>query len=228
MKNKQYAVIGLGQFGEAIVRSLSSKGAQVMAIDLKPELVDYISSEVTYAVALDATDKKALASQNIQEFDAVVIAIGEDFESLLLCAVNLIELKCPRIIARAKGDVNKLILEKLGIKEIFQPEFEVGAVVAKRLVNPNLFSYVNMPDGYAIAEINPPEYIIGKTLDEIHLRKNYKIKLITVKRNLNSESKDAGMHILGVPQADILIQKGDRLIIFGHEKDFLKFIEVNS
>jgi len=228
MKNKQFAVIGLGQFGEAIARSLSNKGAQVMAIDIKPERVEYISSEVTYAVALDATDKKALASQNIQEFDAVVISIGEDFESLLLCAVNLIELKCPRIIARAKADANRLILERLGIKEIFQPEEEVGTVVAERLINPYVLSYMSMPDNYAIAEIKPPKDIINKRLDEIKILENYKINLITIKREalINKENNTA--HIIGVPHKDTMIKEEDRLIIFGHEKDFTKFIEVNN
>ena len=228
MKNKQFAVIGLGQFGEAIARSLSSRGVQVMAIDAKPERVDYISSEVTYAVALDATDKKALASQNIQEFDAVVIAIGEDFESLLLCAVNLIELKCPRIIARAKADANKLILERLGIKEIFQPEEEVGTVVAERLINPYILSYMSMPDGYAIAEIKPPKDIINKRLDEIQILARYNINLITIKQEPISDKENKSAHIIGVPKDDTIIKDGDKMIIFGHEKDFTKFIEVNN
>ena len=228
MKNKQFAVIGLGQFGEAIARSLSSRGAQVMAIDLKPERVDYISSEVTYAVALDATDKKALVSQNIQEFDAVVIAIGADFESLLLCAVNLIELKCPRIIARAKADANKLILERLGIKEIFQPEEEVGTVVAERLINPYILSYMSMPDGYAIAEIKPPKDVIGQRLDEIQILKRYNINLITIKREPTTGEENKSAHIIGVPKDDTIIKEGDKMIIFGHEKDFTKFIKVNN
>lgn len=230
MKNMQFAVIGLGQFGEAIARSLSSKGAEVMAIDANPDRVDYISSEVTYAVALDATDKKALASQNIQDFDAVVIAIGEQFENLLLCVVNLMELGSKRIIARAKGDANKLILERLGIKEIFQPEFEVGAVVAKRLVNPNLLSFMSMPEGFAIAEINAPPKIQNKRLDELQLRKNYHINLITIKRpmEMQEDVDDSKMHIVGVPQHDTLIHEYDHLVIFGREKDFLRFIEVNS
>ncbi len=230
MRNKQFAVIGLGQFGEAIARSLSSKGAQVMAIDSKPERVDYISSEVSYAVALDATDKNALASQNIQDFDGVVVAIGEEFENLLLCAVNLIELGAKRIIARAKGDANKLILQKLGIKEIFQPEFEVGAVVASRLVNPSLLSFMSMPDGYAIAEISPPANIIGKRLDEINLPKKYHISLITIKREIDNGNSANGKNrqIIGVPQADVVIHDIDHLVVFGREKDFMRFIEVNE
>ncbi len=231
MKNKQFAVIGIGQFGEAIAKSLSKKGAEVLAIDANQERIDYISSEVSYAVALDATDKKALLMQNIQDFDAVVIAIGEQFEQLLLCAVNLIELKVKRIIARAKGDANKLILQKLGIEEIFQPEFEVGALVAERLVNPSIISYLQLPDGYSIAEIEPPQAIIGRTLGDIRLRDNYRINLITVKRDFEVE-KDGETttesHLTGVPQSTTVIENQDNMLIFGKESDIQKFIEINS
>ena len=48
---------------------------------------------------MDATDGKALESQNIHESDAVVVAIGANFEALLLCCVQLKELGVKRIIA---------------------------------------------------------------------------------------------------------------------------------
>ena len=230
MSKKQFAVIGIGQFGEAIAKSLSKKGAEVLAIDANQERIDYISSEVSYAVALDATDKKALLMQNIQEFDAVVISIGEQFEQLLLCAVNLIELKVKRIIARAKGDANKLILQKLGIEEIFQPEFEVGALVAERLMNPSIVSYLQLPDGYSIAEIEPPQAIIGRTLGDIKLRDNYRINLITVKRDFEVEKdgeKVIESHLTGVPQSTTVIESQDNMLIFGKESDIQKFIEIN-
>ena len=168
--------------------------------------------------------------QNIQDFDAVVISIGEQFEQLLLCAVNLIELKVKRIIARAKGDANKLILQKLGIKEIFQPEFEVGALVAERLMNPSIISYLQLPDGYSIAEIKPPHSIIGSSLGEIKLRDKYRINLITVKRDIEVEvdgETKTESHITGVPQSTTVIDEQDNMLIFGKSSDIEKFIEIN-
>ena len=230
MKNRKFAVIGIGQFGEAIAKSLSKKGAEVLAIDSNQEIVDYISSDVSYAVALDATDKKALIMQNIQEFDAVVIAIGEQFEQLLLCAVNLIELKTKRIIARAKGDANKVILQKLGINEIFQPEFEVGALVAERLVNPSIISYLELPDGFSIAEIKPPKSIIGRMLGDILLRDKYNINLISIKRDFEvMEGKEVKTesHLTGVPQSNTVIKEHDNMLVFGRDTDIERFIEIN-
>lgn len=140
MKGYKYAVIGLGLFGTAIAKKLAKKGAEVLAIDNNEDHIDEIKDEVAYAVCLDATDKKALKSQNIEDYDAVVVAIGENFEALLLCVVYLQELNIKRIIARANGIHQRKILEKIGIKEILSPEDEVGNVVAERLLNPNLLS----------------------------------------------------------------------------------------
>ncbi|MEZ5148404.1 MAG: TrkA family potassium uptake protein [Bacteroidales bacterium] len=184
MAENQFAVIGIGQFGEAIARSLTNLGAEVMAIDIDEERVDYISNEVSYAVAMDASDKKALISQNIHNFDAVVIAIGDDFEQLLLCAVNLLELKVKRIIVRAKGEASRTILEKLGLEEIFSPESDVGVLVAERLINPNVISYLKLPDDYQIAELKPPRKTIGQTIEELNLRDAYNLSLITMKNEI--------------------------------------------
>ncbi len=231
MPNNQFVVIGIGQFGEAIARSLSKKGAEVMAIDKSQEVVDYIANDVAYAVALDSTDKKALISQNIQKFDAVVIAIGEDFEELLLTAVNLIELNIPRIIVRAKGLVNRKILEKLGLKEIFSPEFEVGAVVAERLLHPTMISFLDLPDNFMITEIKAPKAIIGQTLGDIQLRESYNINLVTIKNEVEERDHNEMVirqHIKGVPHRTTVIEENDSLVIFGSAKDVEKFIEINS
>ncbi len=52
---------------------------------------------------MDATDVRVLRLQNMQDMDAVVVAIGEDFEALMLCVVQLMELRVKRIMARANG-----------------------------------------------------------------------------------------------------------------------------
>ena len=231
MSNNQFVVIGIGQFGEAIARTLSKKGAEVLAIDKSQEKVDYIANDVAYAVALDSTDKNALISQNIQNYDAVVIAIGEDFEELLLTAVNLIELDIKRIIVRAKGKVNRLILEKLGLNEIFSPEYAVGAVVAERLLNPSIVNFLDLPDGYTIMEIKAPKSVIGQTLEDIQLREAYNINLVTIKNEVEEKEGDKiikRQHIQGVPHRDTVINENDYIVVFGSTRDIQKFIDINS
>lgn len=178
----RFAVIGLGQFGESIARTLSDSGAEVLAIDIDLDKVEAIKDDVAYAVALDSTDVKALKAQNIQDMDAVVVAIGENFEGLLLTTVLLLELEVERIIARAANAQQRMILEKMGIEEILSPEETVGKTVAEMLLHPNMKSFLPLPDDYEIVEINTPSRVVDQTISEIGLREKYNLNLITVKR----------------------------------------------
>jgi len=231
MNRGKFAVIGLGQFGKAIARSLAKRGADVLAIDTDPEVINNISDDVAYAVVMDGSDKRALLSNDITDFDAVIVTIGQDFQQLLMCTVVLMELKVPRIIARATGKNSRLILEKMGIKEILSPEDEVGVIVAERLTNPGLVSYLQLPDEYRIAEIKTPPNLAGRTLEEINTRDKYNLSLITIKaedESIENEVKRPGHHIRGVPVSSTVVQEDDFLIVFGKDKDIQKFIEINQ
>ena len=227
----RFAVIGLGQFGESIARTLSDSGAEVLAIDIDLDKVEAIKDDVAYAVALDSTDVKALKAQNIQDMDAIVVAIGENFEGLLLTTVLLLELEVERIIARAANAQQRMILEKMGIEEILSPEETVGKTVAEMLLHPNMKSFLPLPDDYEIVEINTPARVVDQTISEIGLREKYKLNLITVKR-LYDEKVEGQLqqveHIIGVPRADTFLKETDIMIILGKSKDVNKFIEVNK
>lgn len=229
--NYKFAVIGLGQFGMAIARSLASSGAEVMAIDNDKNHVNQIKEEVAYAVTLDATDIKALRMQNIQDMDAAIIAIGEDFEALLLSTVMVQELKIKRIIARAANNQQREILERMGVSEILSPEQEVGKTVAQMLLHPTMKSFISLPDGYEIVEINTPKKTANRAINEIGLRENYDLNLITIKRTYEEQVKGKAKeveHIIGVPRGDTILYESDILIVLGKTKNVDRFIEVNG
>ncbi len=165
------------------------------AADVISELPENIQDEVAYAVALDATDKKALMSQNIHEVDAVVVSIGEDFEAMILCCVMLMELKVKRIIARASGVHQRLILEKIGISEILSPEDEFGIAVAEKVLNPSIVSYLQLPDQYEIVEIKTPKGIANKTIEDIG-RKLAKALEISGPVNIQFLAKDNHVQVI--------------------------------
>jgi trk system potassium uptake protein TrkA len=227
----KFAVIGLGQFGTSIARSLATRGAEVLAIDINIETVEMLKDDVAYAVALDSTDDKALKAQNIQDMDAIVVAIGEDFEALLLTTVLLLEMNVKRLIARAANAHQRMILTKMGVKEILSPEDEVGRTVAETLIHPNIKSYLPLPDDYEIVEVNTPKRVANRTISEIGLRERYNLNLITIKRIF--EEKHHGevvrvQHIIGVPKGNTVLYDTDVMIIMGKIHDVDKFIEINQ
>ena len=231
MKNERFAVIGLGLLGSGIARTLAIRGAEVLAIDFLQEKIDALKDECAHAVALDATDEKALRSQNIQDMDAVVVAIGHNFEGLILTTVLLKEMGVKRIIARVSNDHQKMILQKLGIDEIFAPDEEVGKTVAEMLIHPDVKSFLPLTDDYEIIEIKTPKRVANKTVKEANLREKYNLNLITIKRqfkeNRNGETVMVE-HIIGVPKSDSVLLESDIIILLGKTYDVDKFIEINK
>ncbi len=220
---EKFAVIGLGQFGSAICKKLSEKGAEVIAIDIDEDKVEDIKDRVAYAVQLDSTDLRALQSQNIGEMDAVVVSIGQNFEGMLLTTVKLMELGVKRLIARAQGETQRKILEKLGVTEILSPEEEVGKNVAERLMNPSMLMCVQLPDNSEIVEIAAPKNIVGRTIEDIGLLPKYRLNIVTLIERIEGEP-----HIKGVPMPNVIIEENDELVVFGLTKDVERFIDING
>lgn len=230
---RKFAVIGVGKYGAEIARELAQKGAEVHAYDVSEARIEAIKDEVALAITLDATDTKVLRSKSVDQMDAAVVAIGENFEATVLTTLALLDMGIPRVIARASGANQYRILQKLGVSEILAPETEVAISVAERLINPNITGFLQLPDGYAIEEIKAPAGVANRSLEDIDLRTKYRLNLITVKREYEVKDERSGdmnteEHILGVPKPETMIYETDTLVVFGKLGDVKKFIEVNT
>jgi trk system potassium uptake protein TrkA len=108
----------------------------------------------------------------------------------------------------------------------------VGISVAEKLLNPGMLTFMQLPDQYEIVEIQAPANIVGKRLDDLDLRRRYKINLITIKRlqpvTDKKGNKILDYHIIGVPQSETIVQEKDTLLLMGIDRDITKFIETNQ
>lgn len=231
MSHGKFAVIGVGKYGATIARILAEKGAQVFAFDNNEEKIENLKDDVAFAVTLDSTDKKVLISQNVTEVDAAVVAIGENFEATVLTCVHLMDLGVKRVIARASGKHQKLILEKIGVEEILTPEDEVAFIVRERLINPSVISFLQLPDNYEIAEIAAPKGVLNRSIDDVDFRNKYSLTLVTLKREFEvtkGDEKHKEQHVVGVPNSDTVITDTDTLVVFGTAEHVERFLEINQ
>lgn len=231
MQKVTCAVIGVGMYGAQIAKTLAKKGAEVYAIDNNPMKIEALKDDVAFSVALDSTDIKALQSQNIDKVDTAIVAIGENFEAVILTCVQLMELKVRRIIARASGPQQRKILESIGVQEILTPEIEVADAIAESLIHPSIISFLQLPDNYEVAELKTPKKIVGKSIGDAGLRDKYKLTLITIKRCFEKEIEGEFVkeeHTLGVPSNETELRESDTIFVFGTSKDVERFIEINK
>ena len=231
MEGHKFAVIGVGRYGYQIALKLAKKGAEVYCFDSSEDKIENLKDDVAMAVSMDCTDKKNLLSQSIEDVDAVVVAIGENFEATILTCVHLIDLGIKRIIARASGDQQRTILEKIGVKEILTPEDAVAEIVVESLMNPSIISFLQLPDNYEIAEIRTPKGIANRTVEDIGLRDKYRLTLVTLKREFVEEldgEKVKAQHTIGVPGSDTMVYETDTLVVFGTVSDIERLLEINN
>ena len=139
---KQFAIIGLGNFGKYLATRLYEKGHEVLVIDKRPMPVQDIKDKVTQAVVGDATDRKTLESLNLKDVDAAVVSIGSILSNSILATLNLIEIGVKHVMAKAISEEHSRILKKIGASDIFFPEKDLAIHLAERLHNPNMIDYL--------------------------------------------------------------------------------------
>jgi K+ transport systems, NAD-binding component len=155
----------------------------------------------------------------LTELDAVIVAIGDDFEATLLTIVALQNIGVKRIIARATTKTHERILRHLGIEEVISPAVEAAERLADSLMYRGVIDSLELSSDYSIVEVSAPEAFIGKSLGELQLRENFDVNLITIKR-VEQEPRLLGLRsrtvekILGIPTPDMVVQRGDVLVLF--------------
>lgn len=203
---KSYVVIGLGRFGTTLARQLCALGAEVLAIDVRNDLVNQVANDVTQAVTADAQDKEVLRTLGVRDFDCAIIAIGDDLAASVLTTMNLKELEIPYIICKAHDETHRRVLEKLGVDRVIIPEKENAERLARSLNSHNVLDYIELSEEYGILEVPAPKGWVGKTLKELNVRAKLGVNIIAV---------ESGKKTNVSPSADYCIQAGDIMVVLG-------------
>jgi trk system potassium uptake protein len=130
---KDYLVIGMGRFGQAVARRLIERGQSVLAADNDAKLIQDVSEWATQAVVLDSTDRDALIEIECRYFDTAIVAIGANFEASVMTTALLKELGVRTVIAKALSSLHEKVLLKVGADEVIYPERDAGFALSDRL-----------------------------------------------------------------------------------------------
>ncbi len=210
-------VIGLGRFGASIASALSEKGVTVTAVDQDKAKVNNLLEYVDNGFILDATDKKALMELSVEHYDKVIVALGKGaLNASLLTTLNLMELGIEDIIAKASSQEHQKLLEKIGVNNIVQPEYDMGQKIATKIAGNCVMDYVELSNDVKIDNVkvnNVMKKIHNKTIQEINLRKRFQVNIIGIQR---------GEEII-IPDSETVILFDDVLIIIGKKEKINKF-----
>ena len=211
----RFAVIGLGRFGMRLARGLAAAGAEVIAVDRQAEPVEEIRDDVTLAVVLDATDPQALTAQGIDKVDVAVVGVGGAFESCALATSILKQLGVARVISRATTRARAEILSRIGADDIINPEAEAAARWCSRLTMPQVMEKIDLGDAHSLVQIRAPGSWAGKTLEQLNVRKKYKVNVVAIRRLKPGKDRSAGRYVIDTPLPDSKLESEDLLLVVG-------------
>lgn len=206
---KSILLIGLGRFGRHIALKLNALNHQVMAIDHNEERVNALLPFVTNAQIGDSTNEEFLAALGVGNYDACIVAIGDNFQNSLETTYLLKELGARKIIARASKEMQEKFLLRNGADEVVYPEKQLAAWTAIRCSSEHILEYIELDDEYAIFEVEIPSDWICKSILELDIRKKHGINILGVRTN-----GKLNMNIT----PNTVFEHGTSVLVLGQEK----------
>lgn len=203
---KQIIVIGLGQFGMGLVKTLSRKHAEVIAVDVDEKRIQAASRYVSEAYCVDGTREETLAQLNPSLRDVCICATGDQSkEAAIICTALLKQLGAKRVIARANDELHSRILRLVGADEVINPELEFGARFANRIMNEDILEEMTLGEDLMVTEFKMPSSFTDRSLIDLDLRRRYEITVVAIRNAISGQVR--------LPQPKEVLQKGDIMIV---------------
>lgn len=231
-------IVGLGVFGRNLALHLNQLGAEIVALDRKDENVAAVKDEVAVAAVIDFADTTALTRFPISELDAVVIAIGDDFEASMAFTMRARELGAPRLVCRVLSPMHARLLRLLKVERLVVPEEFAARGLAHSLLMRGAMEGIDLGSGHALIEATVPPPLAGQSISSCSaLFRRHQVRLVTIKRpekpflgGLLKSDPDAPLpyRTLGTPALDEPFDKNDVLVLFGPEKGLRDFLEADG
>ncbi len=223
----KYIVIGLGNYGAALVEGLTSLGHEVVGVDTNELNVDRLKDKMVTSFVLDVTDETALTVLPLKTVDVVVVAIGEDFGASVRVVSLLKKNQVRHIFARAVDEVHKEVLEAFGLDRILMPERDAAQVLVQSMSLDADIQPFRIDDDYYVFKFKVPAGLVGYNINDLEIRKNFGMKLVSLLRGktvLNS----LGFSVLerqvdNVFPENYELQAEDMLVCYGTYGRFMEF-----
>jgi len=207
---KRIGIIGAGRFGLSLAESMANAGTEVLLIDRnRPAMQN--ASEFATSIQGDATQPHVLEEAGFGECDVVVVAIGSNMEASIMATANCKELGVGTVVSKATSELHGKILRRIGADSVVYPDRDSAHRLARAIANHDVVDFLEVSEGYSIAEIDVPESVRGKTLAQADLRKRTGVTVLCIRRAAGDPKKP---RTIVIPQPTDVLEENDKLIVF--------------
>lgn len=181
-------IVGGGQVGYYLTKTLLSKGYEVTLVDWNYHKVQLLEQElgecVLYASgsSIDGLEKAGCARA-----DVIVAVTGDDEDNLVVCQLGKMYFKVPKAIARINNPKNERIFKELGIGTTISGTISISDAIERYVAKKQLTTLLAFDHDEMVlveAELQSDSPVIGKRISEIGLPYECILALIIRGRNV--------------------------------------------
>lgn len=207
---KRFVVVGLGNFGFTVAKTLAESGHDVIAIDVDGDVVDRLAPLVSHAAVGDATDIQTLRRIGAHEADAAVVSTGDDISSSILVSMALQDLQVKDVYVKVVSSDHARVMKRLGVTDVVFPEHDTALELSTRITGSALLNFVRLGPGFSIQEMGVPAGWEGKSIRDLDLRRNFDITIVALHDVLTGK-------ISATPDPDHILKDSDTLLVAGED-----------
>ena len=198
------AIAGGGSVGRSITRELLAKNHEVLLIDKDPRKIQPERVEGASFLLADACEVSNLEEANLQDYDVVIGATGDDKVNLVVSLLAKTEFSVNRVVARINHPANEwLFTDAWGVDVAVSTPRVLASLVEEAVEVGDLVRLFGIRDGQAnLLELTLPETAPcnGHAIRDLQLPKD--ATLVAVVR---------GTRVI-TPSPDEPLEAGDELL----------------
>ena len=220
---EHFILCGYGRVGQEIARIFTEEGVPFVIVDKDQESIATAEKDGYLYMLGDATSDEVLKEAGIERARGLVIAVGNDADSVYI-TLSARGLRPDLFIeARSSSSMAGAKLKKAGADRIISP-YSLGARrMAQLALRPIVVDFIDTVISLRGRELQMENIVVGSdsalaglTIEEIHRRTKAAILAIGKK----------GGKLLANPQGEETIESGDRLITLGTKKQLAALEEI--
>jgi trk system potassium uptake protein len=166
-------VVGAGQVGYYLTKTLLTEGHEVTLVDWNFEKVKRLEMELGGAVIYaSGSSIDGLEKAGCRRADVIVAVTGDDEDNLVVCQIGKRYFKVPKAIARINNPKNEKVFKKLGVGTIVSGTISIAEEIENYVERNRIKTLLSFSRDEMVlleTEIDEDSPVVNKKIKEISL-----------------------------------------------------------
>lgn len=211
-------VIGGDKVAYHLIGLLVAEGHDITAIELRRRICERLADDLEVKVINgDGSNVQTMAMAGMAQADMLVSLTGEDETNLLACQIAKLTFGVNKTVARANNPKNITVMRLLGVDRCFSGTKILADIIDQQINYSGMEIAFDIPGstkGILEFYLAADSRAVGRTLLKYTFPGDAKVVLLT--------RPDGTVEM---PQGDLVMQAGDRMLVVADVDDFEKIWE---